>query len=135
MCSRRTFSAETFASAEKHAELFALLSAYEAFLASNTRGDSATVFEEATQHPDWCPIQAADCWTEQPDVLWSPLQRKLVDAIPAERIVPAPLELPGLKAPRRLASAPVTRRPPSAQEPLAFLTQPDCAGPSPKSQA
>ena len=27
----------------------------------------ATVYEEAVKHPDWCPIQPQDCWTELPD--------------------------------------------------------------------
>ena len=80
---------DAFASPEKHAELVALVSAYEQFLATRARGDMATVFEEALQHPDWCPIQPDDCWTEQPDVVWLPLQRKLIDAMPGERIIPA----------------------------------------------
>ena len=58
---------EAFASPEKHAELRALLASYEQFLAANNRGDMALVYEEAVQHPDWCPIQPADCWTELPD--------------------------------------------------------------------
>ena len=35
----------------------------------------ATVYEEALKHPDWCPIQPEDCWTELPDANWNPLQR------------------------------------------------------------
>src|SRR5215210_2698023 len=51
-----------FASADKHAEMVALVAAYETFLAANSRGDLATVFEEALLHPEWCPIQSDDCW-------------------------------------------------------------------------
>ena len=50
--------------------------------------------------PDWCPIQPQDCWTELPDVIWPPLQRRLIDAMPGERIAPTALELPG-RAPSR----------------------------------
>src|SRR5215213_9932954 len=68
---------EAFESAAKHAEMRALLSAYEQFLVGNNRGDMATVYEEAVKHPDWCPIQPEDCWTELPDTVWTPLQRTL----------------------------------------------------------
>ena len=57
---------EAFESPAKHKELHALLTAYETFLATEKRGDMATVYEEAVQHPTWCPIQPADCWTEVP---------------------------------------------------------------------
>ena len=70
---------EAFESSAKHAELRALLAAYEQFLVTNKRGDMATVYEEAVRHPDWCPIQPEDCWTELPDVIWTPLQRRLID--------------------------------------------------------
>ena len=65
---------DAFVSVEKHAELVALLAAYERFLDTNARGDRATVFEEALRHPDWCPIQPEDCWTGLPDTIWTPLQ-------------------------------------------------------------
>ena len=55
----------------------------------------AAVYEEAVQHPDWCPIQPEDCWTELPDAIWTPLQRRLIDAMPGERIIPRALEHPG----------------------------------------
>ncbi len=67
----------------------------------------ATVYAEALAHPDWCPIQAQDCWTELPRTLWTPLQRRLLDAMPGERLVPQALELPGVTVPRRLAAVPV----------------------------
>ena len=64
---------DAFASPAKHQELRALLTAYETFLATEKRGDMATVYEEAVQHPDWCPIQPQDCWTECPDAPWDPV--------------------------------------------------------------
>ena len=113
---------DAFASVEKHAELAALLAAYESFLATHRRGDRATVFEEALQHPDWCPIQAADCWTEVPDVIWPPVQRRLIEAMPGERIAPAVIHLPGLSRPRRLADARVdSRHPPSSSANITFF--------------
>jgi hypothetical protein len=62
---------EMFLSAAKHTELVALLSAYERFLQEQKRGDMAKVYEEALRHPEWCPIQPEDCWTELPDTIWS----------------------------------------------------------------
>ena len=64
-----------FASPAKHAELVALLRAYERFLSDHKRADMATVYQEAVRHQDWCPIQPQDCWTELPDANWNPLQR------------------------------------------------------------
>ena len=115
----------SFASAAKHDEMVALVKAYESFLAAEKRGDLATVFAEAVKHPDWCPIGAADCWTEQPDVVWAPLERRLIDAMPGERVAPAAIKLPGLAPPRRLAAAKMDRRPPDPSAPLAFLTKPE----------
>jgi ATP-dependent helicase/nuclease subunit B len=95
---------EVFSSPAKHAELVALLAAYEHFLNQNERGDMATVYEEALKHPDWCPIQSQDCWTELPDTVWSPLQRLLIDSMSGERIYPCAFELSGIRIPRRLVS-------------------------------
>jgi ATP-dependent helicase/nuclease subunit B len=120
--------ADAFASPDKHAELVALLRAYERFLAEHARGDAATVFAEALQHPDWCPIQAADCWTAQPNVVWTPLEQRLLDAMPGERLVPAACDLPGVALPRRLKDAEVDRR--ATRAPLAFLRQPESAPPA-----
>ncbi len=117
--------AEAFVSAEKHREFHALLASYEAFLADTRRGDVATMLEEARSHLDWCPIQAPDCWTEMPDVVWAPLQRQLIDAMPGERIVPKTVAYPGATIPRRLRSAQVDRQTPDATMPLAFLMSPE----------
>lgn len=101
--------ADAFTSPEKHAEMQALYRAYEAFLATNARGDMATVYEEALQHLDWCPIQPQDCWIELPDATWTPLQRRLLDALPGQRVAPRAIDLPGAVIPRRLAGAVVER--------------------------
>jgi hypothetical protein len=114
-----------FASAAKHAELAALLGSYEDFLTSKNRGDRATVFDEAMQHADWCPIQKQDCWTELPDVVWSALERRLIDSMPGEHIRAETLALPSTKVPARLAEAPVIRVTPDDSKPLAFLLAPE----------
>ncbi len=113
-----------FASPEKHSELGALLAAYEEYLATNKRTDLAGVYDEALLHADWCPIQPEDCWTEFPDVVWTPLQRKLMDLVAmlqAERIVPETLELAGATIPRRLGGVKVVRVKPLRENSLAFL--------------
>ena len=55
-----------------------MLGAYEAYLSGAARADRAAVFEEALAHPEWCPIQPQDCWTEMPGCVWSPLERRLI---------------------------------------------------------
>jgi ATP-dependent helicase/nuclease subunit B len=111
-----------FTSYTKRDELRALLGAYERFLASNNRGDVATVYEEAAKHQDWCPIQPGDCWMELPDVTWAPLQQRLFETLPGERIVPRTLALPGVATPRRLSDRPIERTTPEIPVgPLAFL--------------
>jgi RecB family exonuclease len=117
---------DAFESPAKHAELRALLASYEQFLATNNRGDMAVVYEEAVKHPDWCPIQPEDCWTELPDTIWPPLQRRLIDAMPGERILPRALEIPGATIPRRLVAGSVVRiQPKGDSTPLAFLMAPN----------
>lgn len=91
---------EIFSSAAKHAELVASLSAYEHFLEDHNRGDMATVYEEAVKHPEWCPIQPEDCWTELPDTNWSPLQRLLMDSLGGERVHPSAYSISGVSVPR-----------------------------------
>src|SRR5688572_13300318 len=83
---------KAFASTAKHAELVALMRAYEQFLVNNRRGDMAAVYQEAARHSEWCPIQPQDCWTELPGIVWTPLQRRLLDSVPGERIVPKTLQ-------------------------------------------
>ena len=115
--------ADAFESAVKHEELKSLLTAYEMYLATTNRGDRATVFAEAMKHPDWCPIQPQDCWTELPDTIWSPLERRLIDSMPGERMAPETLELSGTALPRRLATSAVTRLQ-ARNAPLAHLLEP-----------
>ena len=75
--------------------------AYEHFLDQHQRGDMAAVYEEAVKHPDWCPIQAQDCWTELPDTHWSPLQQAVMDSMPGERIPPRRACLATAPSPQR----------------------------------
>lgn len=124
--------ANAFESAAKHAELRALLAAYERFLAQNKRGDIATVYEEALDHQDWSPIQPADCWTELPHAAWVPLQQKLIDLLPGERVFPRVLTLPVVVLPRRLAAGNIEQIPPDPDmSPFAFLLAPERASPLP----
>ena len=88
----------------------------------------ATVYEEAVLHPDWCPIQPQDCWTELPDANWTPLQRRLIDSLPGERLLARVLDLPGATLPRRpMQGAKRAERVAAdpALNPLAFLMAPD----------
>lgn len=100
---------DAFTSPEKHAELCALLARYEQFLEAEKRGDVATVYAEALRHPDWSPIGKDDCWIETPDVVWTTLQRRLIDALPGERIVARACEVDGPDTPRRMRRSEVAR--------------------------
>ena len=116
---------DVFASPAKHAEIVALLSAYERFLDEHKRADMAAVYQEAVRHADWCPIQPQDCWTELPDANWNPLQRALLDGLPGERLEPRTFELPGVSMPRRLMSPRTQRlKAEPGTNPLAFLMTP-----------
>lgn len=115
--------ANAFGSPAKHRELQELYRAYETFLASNKRGDLASVYAEALKHLDWCPVRAEDCWLELPDVAWSPMQRRLLDALPGERIVPRAVELVSAVIPRRLRDAKVEWSRHDAA-PLSFMLAP-----------
>jgi ATP-dependent helicase/nuclease subunit B len=83
--------AEHFESAAKHAELQALLDAYERHLADHKLGDQATVYEEALKHQEWCPIKAEDCWTVLPGARWTPLQEQLLTSLKGDRMDPGTL--------------------------------------------
>lgn len=120
-----------FASPAKHAELVALLRAYERFLSDQKRADMATVYQEAVRHQDWCPIQSQDCWTELPDANWNPLQRRLFDSLPGERLQPRAFGLPGIDIPRRLKPRPALRVSPDfVTNALAFLMTPPSSAPT-----
>jgi ATP-dependent helicase/nuclease subunit B len=119
-----------FASPAKHAELVALLRAYERFLSDYKRADMATVYQEAVRHQDWCPIKSEDCWTELPDANWNPLQRRLLDALPGERFQPRAFTLTGIDIPRRLKPRPTQRVSPDVvTNALAFLMTPPSSAP------
>ena len=81
---------EVFSSLAKHAELVALLSAYRLFLDHHNRGDMATVYEEALKHPDWCPIQPEDCWTECLTISGTPCSGRLSIRWAAKEFVRGP---------------------------------------------
>ncbi len=126
---RRHCRATAFTNASKHAELQALLASYEQHLAERRLADRAEVYREALLHLDVCPIQAADLHVETPTVIWSPLERRLLDLLPGARVTPRALDLPGLDVPRRMTSlaAPmetVAPAPASNAERLALLMEP-----------
>ena len=82
--------AEHFESGIKHAELQALLDAYERHLADHKLGDQATVYEEALKHLEWCPVKPDDCWTVLPGARWTPLQQQLLACLNGEPANPGP---------------------------------------------
>jgi ATP-dependent helicase/nuclease subunit B len=123
---------EAFANAGKHAELRALLTAYEQHLTARRLADRALVYREALDHLDASPIEPGDLRLELPAVVWSPLERRLLDALPGARLTPRALVLPGLDVPRRIASLasptePVDPAPVSDAERLALLMEPSGA--------
>lgn len=123
--SAKELKGDAFSSLVKHAELVALMGRYQAFLVERNRADMATVYHEAMSHLDWCPIQAADVRTELPGTTWTPLQRRLIDALPGEVMAPRAYELAGLNLPRRFEKSPVIRVAPAAETaPLANLMAP-----------
>jgi hypothetical protein len=95
---------EAFTNLSKHAELRALLASYEQHLAERRLADRAEVYREALLHLDVCPIQPADLHVETPTVVWSPLERRLLDVLPGAPVTPRALDLPGLDVPRRMTS-------------------------------
>ena len=120
---------EAFANERKHAELAALLASYEQHLATRRLADRAEVFREALAHLDLCPIQRGELSIELPATIWAPLERRLLDALPAARVAPRVLGLPGLDVPRRMtslaaAAQAVTPAPTSNAERLARLMDP-----------
>ena len=128
---------EAFVSAEKHAELVALVLAYERFLERHRIADMAAVFAEAPNHIDFCPILAADLVLDVPDVVWPALTRRFLDALPGDRLTPHTLLLPGAVLPRRLArrapGAIWTASPPGSgvdAARLVYLRAPAQAGPA-----
>ena len=127
--------AAAFVNPGKHAELRALLEAYERHLEDRRLADRALVYREALEHLDFCPVQPADLRTELPTTIWAPLERRLLDAIGGAVTTPRALALPGLDVPRRVATlaAPVEAVPPAPAtdaERLALLMEPAGAPPA-----
>ncbi len=122
-------SSTAFSNANKHGEFVALLMAYEEYFRKNRLADRAAVFQEALQHPEGCPILADDTRIELPDMIWEPLQRRLIDQLPGQGILPDGLEIPGLAISERAdgLSSPARRvrlTPGRDSERLAFLLRP-----------
>jgi ATP-dependent helicase/nuclease subunit B len=112
-----------FVSADKHAELSALLAAYEAYLAHRHLADSAAVYREALGHLDVGPVLADDLRVELPGVVWAPLEQRLLEALPGTRLTPAALALPGL-LPLGSPATPLAPAPRTDAERLAYLLRP-----------
>lgn len=127
-------TAAAFTPAPKHAELVALLSAYERHLETQRIADLPMVLEEAGHHADWCPIASGDVVTELPDVLWSPLVRRFLDSLPGTRLHPEAIALADAPVPARARplAAPVERVIPAAATDagrLRYLQSPGLAPP------
>ena len=120
---------EAFASREKHAELQALLLAYETELATRRVADAAAVYQEALRHLDVCPVRPDDVTLEWPAVIWTPLERRFLDALPGRRLAPRTVAPPGLEPPRRLAALGSRGAPVAPRARLGFLLQPEAAPP------
>jgi ATP-dependent helicase/nuclease subunit B len=106
----------------KHAELQALLAAYESWLAQERRADQALIYRTALEHIAECPVRPLDLVIEVLDTVWSPLVRQFIDALPGEHRVRHVAALPGLPLPRRLAASPREEQPTAS--PLARLMAP-----------
>ena len=97
-------SARAFANPDKCAELVALVQAYEGYLAGQKVADTAAVFTEALRHLDECAVGPDDPRLTLPDVLWPPLARRFIDALPGHDATDdtAIHRPPGLTIPSRL---------------------------------
>ncbi|HPK71482.1 MAG TPA: PD-(D/E)XK nuclease family protein [Vicinamibacterales bacterium] len=114
--------AGAFESPAKHAELQALLTAYEDWLLRERRADEAAVFRTALEHVAECPLREDDLILEALDTPWPPLVRRFIDALPGEHLARQATELPGVPLPRRLSAFP--RHEQRAASPLARLMAP-----------
>jgi hypothetical protein len=91
----------------KAAELHALLEAYEAWLAASRVADFADLLRVAGSSAGSGPVAAHDVLLVWPDRVWSPLERALLAALPAERLAARLPRADGVSRPRRLPGAPV----------------------------
>lgn len=96
---------DDFESQAKHAELQALLAAYETHLAEHRLGDQASVYREAIAHPEWCPVKPEDMWTILPGVRWSPLQQQCFSLFPPRDFGTSGLRDLGTSGPRDLGTS------------------------------
>jgi RecB family exonuclease len=122
-------SSHAFEDPRKHAELQALLVAYEEFLAEKHQADSADVFRTAAAHARTdSPIATDDLVLESAELGALPiLVRAFLDALPGRHIAPAVARVPGLDVPRRLANRP--RDPQPTDSRLSYLLAPANAPP------
>lgn len=79
----------------KHAEVVALLSAYERWLAEERVADAAMVFATAAAATDYCPVTPSDLRVEWPHAVWEPIVRRFLDVLPGERIDADAIEIAG----------------------------------------
>ena len=115
---------EMFASRAKHAELRALLAAFEAHLETRRLADAAAVYEEALRHPDACPVRPDDVTLELPGSCRAPLERRFLDGLPGDATGPGPSRLPAWSRPggsstsaRRSSRSPPRRGPTASGSP------------------
>lgn len=95
----------------KRRELERLLAAYLAYLDEHGLADRATVLSQPLTN---CPVQSHDLVLPFPYTVWSPLEARLIDALPGRHLRPDATDLP---APRRLGS----RRPMGGPRPVPRL--------------
>ena len=100
-----------FENPDKRAELVALVEAYERYLLDRKIADTAAVFTQAIACLDDCPIGGDDPRLTLPDVLWPPLTRRFLDALPGQDVSEesAVRRPPGLTVPRRLTGLALDR--------------------------
>jgi ATP-dependent helicase/nuclease subunit B len=133
-----TLPSGAFANAAKHAELRALLAAFEQWLVDAGRADSAAVYREAIErcgpgHAWLSAVKADDLLIELPAIIWAPVVREFLDSLPGKRVPAAVPAIPGLRVPRRLRQARCEEQ--EAGSPLASLMEPRQAGPRSHSAA
>ncbi len=121
-------------SPEKAAELIALVQAYERYLASHRLADRALLYREALAQPPASVIPADALLLEWPHILWAPLQRRFLDALPGVRVAAAMLDIPGLAPPRRFTALAASGQPAGVSpqrdsDHLAYLLAPEAAPP------
>jgi ATP-dependent helicase/nuclease subunit B len=123
-----------FAVRAKHAELQALVRAYEHYLAVHRLADRADVYGAALEHLDACPVGPDDLRLELPGTVWTPLERRLLDALPGTLLPSHTLQVAGLEPSptfraRGARTTTVAPAPRSDAERLAFLMEPVASPP------